>query len=127
MARVPKSEATYKSGPKKGKLKPGCRFVRGGQAVCTDRSKKPSPRKRGVGATRRASIGTGLQARSWFDGYVSTLDSPNESRASIPAVTAAAQGAAMIYYPKSAADRKAFVKEAIAEARRARFRETLPY
>jgi hypothetical protein len=38
MPRVPRSAAVHQSGPKKGKLKKGCRFVRGGSAVCSRES-----------------------------------------------------------------------------------------
>lgn len=35
---VSRSKATYSSGKKKGRLKPGCRFVKGGGARCTKKN-----------------------------------------------------------------------------------------
>lgn len=66
--RVSRKKATYQSGKKKGKLKPGCRFIKGDGADCKStkgklkrksrRKTKRKGRKRKVtGAARRARKG----------------------------------------------------------------------
>lgn len=50
--RVSRAKAVYKSGPKKGKLKPGCRFIKGDGADCKKVGKKTT-KKRGKGRKRK--------------------------------------------------------------------------
>ena len=60
--RVTRAKAVFKSGPKKGKLKPGCRYLKGDGAICKTatemqkRAKKKGKRKR-TGAASRARKG----------------------------------------------------------------------
>jgi hypothetical protein len=57
---VSKEDARYKSGPKKGKLRPGCRFLKNGAAMCGlgATKKKATPKRKRKAATKRKSSGT---------------------------------------------------------------------
>ena len=45
--RVSRAAAQVKSGPKKGKLKPGCRYLKGDGAMCSGSTRKRKTKRKG--------------------------------------------------------------------------------
>lgn len=78
--RVSRKKAVYQSGPKKGRLKPGCKYIKGDGAECKSTSKKSSRKKGGSRTKKRKATGAAKRARKGVGPRTPRMDRLNAWR-----------------------------------------------
>jgi len=78
--RVSRAKARFSSGKKKGKLKPGCRYLKGDGAQCCTGPKKGKGRKKKAGKKKRKRTGAAKRARKGVKPHTPKMDVLNAWR-----------------------------------------------